>query len=216
MHVIISNTKQEKVLCPINKSPPLWRLLKPLSGTLVTYICCITYSLPLSLSEDGGRRRVSVSPSSERTDSTWYYSDCARLLICVRRCGYVIMHFCIKYLRIGSLIKLASCDECIFESESRVKCQGLALDQPLSGGNRSSAVTKCTTKQNFIYRKTRNFDLKLGKRPVSLRIQWQLDYTCSAWYSSRHENLWADCRLYKTVLGNCSCSSQNSCWSGAV
>ena len=75
------------------------------------------------------------------------------------------------------------CNGSDIESKKVVTYLGVTLDQHLSGeAIVDKIVSKCSNKVKFLYRKTRNFDLKTKKLLVSALIQCHFDYGCSSWY----------------------------------
>ena len=83
-----------------------------------------------------------------------------------------------------------SCGGNDIESKSQVTYLGVTLDQSLSGDSiASKLLTKSSNKLKFLYRNTRNFDLKTKKLLVSALIQCHFDYACSSWYTGLTKKL---------------------------
>jgi len=94
-----------------------------------------------------------------------------------------------RRLRKASTINVV-CNGNNIVSKSNVTYLGVTLDQSLTGDAiATKVITKCANKLKFLYRNTRNFNLKTKKLLVSALIQCHYDYSCSSWYSGTSKGL---------------------------
>ena len=83
-----------------------------------------------------------------------------------------------------------SCNGNNIVSKANVSYLGVNLDQSLTGEDiANTVIAKSSNKLKFLYRNTRNFNLKTKKLLVSALIQSQFDYSCSSWYSGLSKKL---------------------------